>query len=414
MKVTKSQEASSTKTSSFTERTADQSCLRQDINNDAPPIDSNTVSQTIPATTSNDQISVRNYKTANQHDENDRDINMTVEVLQPTQPIINTEYIPNNNNNNDPDVDNDDDDMMINRYNEICYDVFEKYMNRRKEIHELQKQLHAGTARIDSNYRIVPLDENNDDDDDDNIENNQNARNNNNNNNNNRRHPARGNNNNNNDIGVNDINNNNNNNGNIMGGGGGGGENNNNNQQPLSLEQQEANSALRIARMVKHYRELGVPDSELKSIVSSVQLPVIPEPRTTNNNNNNNRNHHHHENNDNNPNNNNNDVRNGNDNNNNNNNNNNLTLRRIFFAIGAVVTAFFCIIIQTLPLFHMNNIHSDETISSLYTTTTELDSLLYDVLRIKPMMDHLQHCPNLTRNVIRSTTQHYNYNDYHS
>ena len=64
----------------------------------------------------------------------------------------------------------------------------------------------------------------------------------------------------------------------------------------------------------------------------------------------------------------------------------NLTFRRICFAVLAVVTAFVCVILRTLPLMQ-----------EVEGTGTTFDSLLHELLHVKFMKQHLKHCANLDR-----------------
>lgn len=64
----------------------------------------------------------------------------------------------------------------------------------------------------------------------------------------------------------------------------------------------------------------------------------------------------------------------------------NLTIRRICFAVLAVVTAFVCVILQTLPLMELTD-----------TIDTHFDPLLHELMHIKFLRQHLKNCPDLDR-----------------
>jgi hypothetical protein len=67
------------------------------------------------------------------------------------------------------------------------------------------------------------------------------------------------------------------------------------------------------------------------------------------------------------------------------------TLRRICFAVLAVVTAFLCILFQTLPLFQ-------KTPSIILNP----DPILEHIAHVKPLLKHLAECPNGHRNDTRT------------
>lgn len=109
-------------------------------------------------------------------------------------------------------------------------------------------------------------------------------------------------------------------------------------------------------------------------------------------------------------------------NNHNHNDHNHLTLRRILIAVIAVTTAFLCTMIQTLPLYHKfmylyddeyyyqhhhhqdydhydhDSILSSSSISDYIPAT--IDTLVYELVYIKHFIDHIQECPNLSRQYI--------------
>lgn len=64
----------------------------------------------------------------------------------------------------------------------------------------------------------------------------------------------------------------------------------------------------------------------------------------------------------------------------------NLTFRRICFAVLTVVTAFLCVILQTLPIIQETEI-----------AATSFDSLLHELLHVKFMKQHLRYCESLNR-----------------
>jgi hypothetical protein len=64
----------------------------------------------------------------------------------------------------------------------------------------------------------------------------------------------------------------------------------------------------------------------------------------------------------------------------------NLTFRRICIAVLAVVTAFVCVILQTLPL-----LEPPETLDPNF------DKLLHELLQVRGLNTHVQYCPGLHR-----------------
>jgi hypothetical protein len=64
----------------------------------------------------------------------------------------------------------------------------------------------------------------------------------------------------------------------------------------------------------------------------------------------------------------------------------NLTFRRICFAVLAVVTAFVCVILQTLPLMQYSE-----------AVDPNFDQLLHELLHVKFLKEHLRYCPQLDR-----------------
>jgi hypothetical protein len=106
------------------------------------------------------------------------------------------------------------------------------------------------------------------------------------------------------------------------------------------LQQQERAAAAAIARAVNRYLEQGVPAEDLQLI----QVRPLEGERTS------------------------------------------FTFRRICIAVLAVVTAFVCIMLQTLPLFHTSK-PQDPT----------LDKLMTELLRVKLLIPHSAECPGLER-----------------
>ena len=64
----------------------------------------------------------------------------------------------------------------------------------------------------------------------------------------------------------------------------------------------------------------------------------------------------------------------------------NLTFRRICFAVMAVVTAFICIMLQSLPL-----------IRPVRQTNLEFDNVLLELLQVRDFKEHAKHCSGLHR-----------------
>lgn len=110
--------------------------------------------------------------------------------------------------------------------------------------------------------------------------------------------------------------------------------------EQIWLRRQEQAAADAIARAVRRYREQGVPDEDLELIA------VNP-----------------------------NDAQ-----------QTSLTFRRICFAVLAVVTAFICIMLQTIPIFH-------------YSATERplMDPLMSELLNIRLLLTHAKECPMLHR-----------------
>ncbi len=108
----------------------------------------------------------------------------------------------------------------------------------------------------------------------------------------------------------------------------------------LWLRRQEQAAADAIARAVRRYREQGVPEEDL------MLIPVNPNERHQPS----------------------------------------LTFRRICFAVLAVVTAFICIMLQTIPIFHYNAIERPA-----------LDPLMSEILNVKLLLPHAKECPMLHR-----------------
>jgi hypothetical protein len=221
---------------------------------------------------------------------------------------------------------------------ELRRDLLDAYHKRRREILELGKKLwkNPPEAYIDEDGRLVPVT--------DHDENNMlgelpplpDRHGNNNNNNDNDNLFGRGNNNDNaNDAGMNNfplgIN------------------NNNNIPFPLDqeeeerrwLEQEEREAELAIARAVQRYHKQGVPEEEY--VLLKVPLAERPERAS-------------------------------------------LTFRRICFAVLAVVTAFVCIMLQTLPLFPFDS-----------RPDPVFDKLLYELAEVRHFPEHALACPGLHR-----------------
>ena len=125
--------------------------------------------------------------------------------------------------------------------------------------------------------------------------------------------------------------------------------NNNNMPFPLDqeeeerrwMEQEEREAERAIERAVKRYQEAGVPEEEY--VLLRVQPAERPERAS-------------------------------------------LTFRRICFAVLAVVTAFICIMLQTLPLFP----HDPRP-------NPRFDKLLYELVEVRHFPEHVQACPRLHR-----------------
>ena len=107
------------------------------------------------------------------------------------------------------------------------------------------------------------------------------------------------------------------------------------------VEQETREAAAAIARAVQRYRDQGVPEEDFEVIL------IEPRGRGTVN----------------------------------------LTFRRICIAVLAVVTAFVCVILQTLPLLDSNFDKFDP----------DFDKLLYDLLHVRFIQTHARLCPGLHR-----------------
>ena len=107
------------------------------------------------------------------------------------------------------------------------------------------------------------------------------------------------------------------------------------------VEQETREAAASIARAVQRYRDAGVPEEDFEVIL------IEPRGRATAN----------------------------------------LTFRRICIAVLAVVTAFVCVILQTLPLLDSNFDKFDP----------DFDKLMYDLLHVRFIKDHAKNCPGLNR-----------------
>jgi hypothetical protein len=137
-------------------------------------------------------------------------------------------------------------------------------------------------------------------------------------------------------------------------------DNNNNNgagddddAERRRLEQEEREAAEAIARAVQRYRNAGVPEDEfvlLRVPPSHQQQQQLMGVGGVNNQN----------------------VR--------------LTFRRICFAVLAVSTAFFCIMLQTLPLFR-----------PIKMPNPTFDKLMYELLNVRHFDVHARHCSKLHR-----------------
>lgn len=216
----------------------------------------------------------------------------------------------------------------------------EAFYKRRKEIQELAAKVESGGAHIDADYRLVPTPPTTT--------------------------PQQP---------LPPLNNNNNNNQ-----GPGRPENNNNAMENEDaerrwVEREQREAAEAIARAVQRYRDQGVPEEEFelipipprrelenkrlqqKGLCRCVSLSLLPHTlslvllllETEQD-------------------------------------NVNLTFRRICFAVLAVVTAFVCIMLQTLPLLH--------TVS---VSNAIFDPLLYEILHVRKFSTHLRHCNGLQR-----------------
>jgi hypothetical protein len=106
-------------------------------------------------------------------------------------------------------------------------------------------------------------------------------------------------------------------------------------------EEEEREAASSIARAVERYRKEGIPDQEYVLL----RVPPMERPERAS-----------------------------------------LTFRRICFAVLAVVTAFICIMLQTIPLFPR-----DKRSDPLF------DKLLYELLQVRHFEHHARACPNLHR-----------------
>ena len=240
--------------------------------------------------------------------------------------------------------------LDLDKHEKLKMVLLEAYHKRRTEISDLVRKLWTGEAVVDDDGRLIPV-PNNNNINNNNEEQNQNRNNNNNNNN------QQLNNNNNQQLNNNNnqqLNNNNGNNNNI-----GGGIlnwnpnpiNNIMNQQPFPvdneeeerrwLEREERDAAEAIARAVQRYRKEGVSEEDF------VLIKVQPAERAERA---------------------------------------NLTFRRICFAVLAVVTAFICIMLQTLPLFPRD--------SNPYP---RFDKLLHELMQVRFLEEHVQACSNLQR-----------------
>ena len=69
-----------------------------------------------------------------------------------------------------------------------------------------------------------------------------------------------------------------------------------------------------------------------------------------------------------------------------------LTFRRICFAVLAVVTAFVCIMLQTLPFW------SEDELGGSKGSAGAFDAMLYELLEVRHIADHLSRCGDLNRN----------------
>ena len=127
----------------------------------------------------------------------------------------------------------------------------------------------------------------------------------------------------------------------LFGGAGGGGGDRQEAEAERIVEQETREAAAAIARAVQRYRDQGVPEEDFEVIL------IEPRGRGTVN----------------------------------------LTFRRICIAVLAVVTAFVCVILQTLPLLDSNFDKFDP----------DFDKLLYDLLHVRFIQTHAKHCPGLHR-----------------
>ena len=106
-------------------------------------------------------------------------------------------------------------------------------------------------------------------------------------------------------------------------------------------ETEEREAAAAIARAVERYKQEGVPAEDYVLI----RVPPMERPERTS-----------------------------------------LTFRRICFAVLAVVTAFLCIMLQTLPLFPLDN-----------DPDPIFDKLMYELMEVRPFEDHVMECRGLHR-----------------
>jgi hypothetical protein len=106
------------------------------------------------------------------------------------------------------------------------------------------------------------------------------------------------------------------------------------------LEREDHEAAEAVARAVRRYRQGGVPEEDF------VLIRIAPRQQNTVN----------------------------------------FTFRRICFAVLAVVTAFVCIMLQTLPL-----------VRSVKHKNLEFDSLMSELLQVRDFYKHVSHCHGLHR-----------------